>query len=52
MPDFTTAVAVAIFAATCVIVALGKIPVFRIDRGRRGAAGRQPDGGLRRSRTG
>jgi Na+/H+ antiporter NhaD/arsenite permease-like protein len=32
MPEFTTAVAVAIFAATYVIVALGKVPVYRIDR--------------------
>ncbi len=32
MPDATTAVAVAIFAATYLIVALGKIPVYRIDR--------------------
>src|SRR6201988_4133340 len=32
MPELTTAVAVAIFAATYVIVALGKIPVYRIDR--------------------
>jgi Na+/H+ antiporter NhaD/arsenite permease-like protein len=32
MPDLMTAVAVAIFAATYVIVALGKIPVYRIDR--------------------
>ncbi len=32
MPDITTAIAVAIFAATYVIVALGKIPVYRIDR--------------------
>ncbi|HEY2755884.1 MAG TPA: anion transporter [Pseudolabrys sp.] len=32
MPELTTAVAVAIFAATYVIVALGKVPVYRIDR--------------------
>ena len=32
MPDITTAIAVAIFAATYAIVALGKIPVYRIDR--------------------
>jgi Na+/H+ antiporter NhaD/arsenite permease-like protein len=32
MPDTMTAVAVVIFAATYVIVALGKIPVYRIDR--------------------
>jgi Na+/H+ antiporter NhaD/arsenite permease-like protein len=32
MPQLTTAVAVAIFAATYVIVALGKVPVYRIDR--------------------
>ncbi len=32
MPDITSAIAVAIFAATYVIVALGKIPVYRIDR--------------------
>jgi len=32
MPDFTSAAAVAIFAATYAIVALGKIPVYRIDR--------------------
>lgn len=32
MSDLTAAAAVAIFAATYVIVALGKIPVYRIDR--------------------
>jgi Na+/H+ antiporter NhaD/arsenite permease-like protein len=32
MPDLTTPIAVAIFAATYLIVALGKIPVYRIDR--------------------
>ncbi len=32
MPDLMTAVAVAIFAATYIIVAFGKIPVYRIDR--------------------
>lgn len=32
MPDITTAIAVAIFAATYAVVALGKIPVYRIDR--------------------
>jgi len=32
MPDLTTAAAVAIFVATYAIVALGKIPVYRIDR--------------------
>jgi Na+/H+ antiporter NhaD/arsenite permease-like protein len=32
MPDIITAVAVVIFAATYVIVALGKVPVYRIDR--------------------
>ena len=32
MPSMTTAIAVAIFAATYGVVALGKIPVYRIDR--------------------
>ncbi|MEJ2377568.1 MAG: hypothetical protein P8Y53_20025 [Pseudolabrys sp.] len=32
MPDFTTAAAIAIFVATYVIVALGRMPVYRIDR--------------------
>ena len=32
MPDLNTAVAVAIFAATYLVLALGKIPVYRIDR--------------------
>ena len=32
MPDLTTAIAVAIFAATYAVVAFGKIPVYRIDR--------------------
>ena len=32
MSDFTITAALAIFAATYVIVALGKIPVYRIDR--------------------
>jgi Na+/H+ antiporter NhaD/arsenite permease-like protein len=32
MHDFTTAAGVAIFAATYIVVALGKIPVYRIDR--------------------
>jgi Na+/H+ antiporter NhaD/arsenite permease-like protein len=32
MPDVTTAIAVAIFAATYGVVALGKVPVYRIDR--------------------
>jgi len=32
MPDLTTALAVLIFLATYVVVALGKIPLYRIDR--------------------
>ena len=32
MPDLNTTIAVAIFAATYVILTLGKIPVYRIDR--------------------
>ena len=32
MSDITTAAAVSIFVATYAIVALGKIPVYRIDR--------------------
>jgi Na+/H+ antiporter NhaD/arsenite permease-like protein len=32
MPDLTSTIAVAIFAATYVILTLGKIPVYRIDR--------------------
>lgn len=32
MPDLSSSVAVAIFAATYVILTLGKIPVYRIDR--------------------
>jgi len=32
MPDITTVAAVAIFAATYGVVALGKVPVYRIDR--------------------
>ncbi len=32
MPDITTAIAVAIFAATYAVVAVGKVPVYRIDR--------------------
>ena len=32
MPDITTVAAVAIFAATYGVVALGKVPIYRIDR--------------------
>ncbi|HZD90806.1 MAG TPA: anion transporter [Pseudolabrys sp.] len=32
MPDLTTAIGVAIFIATYVIVAVGKVPIYRIDR--------------------
>ncbi len=32
MPDLTTAIAVAIFAATYAVVAVGKVPIYRIDR--------------------
>src|SRR5499427_1417963 len=32
MPDLTLIVAVVIFAATYAVVAVGKIPVYRIDR--------------------